>query len=82
MNDLKFLLLNGELSRKRCRGLARHRSKFFEFIDEQLKSEKIEPDLGRAIETEIRVNGEKTTWAFLFDYGLKGKYIFAGSENV
>jgi len=80
MNDLKFLLLNGELPRKRCRGLARHRAKFFEFIDEQLKSEKIEPDLGRAIETEIRVNGEKTTWAFLFDYGLKGKYIFAGGE--
>ena len=80
MNDLKFLLLNNKISRKRCRGLTRYRSNFFEFIDAQLKSEKIEPDLGRAIETEIRVNGEGTEWAFLFDYGLKGKYIFAGSE--
>jgi hypothetical protein len=80
MNNLKFLLLNGELSRKRCRSLASHRADFFEYIDSQLKSEKIEPDLGRAIETEIRVNGEKTAWAFLFDYGLKGKTIFGGFE--
>jgi len=76
MNDLKILLLNGQLSRRRCRGLAKHSTNLYEFIDSQLKSERIEPDLGRAIETEIRVYGEKTAWAFLFDYGLKGKYIF------
>jgi hypothetical protein len=80
MNDLKFILLNDKLSRRRCRSLARHRNDFYRFIDTQLKSERIEPDLGRAIETEIRVNGEKTAWAFLFDYGLKGKTIFGGFE--
>jgi len=78
--DLKFILLNGQISRRRCRGLARHSTDLYQFIDSQLKQERIEPDLGRAIETEIRVNGEKTAWAFLFDYGLKGKTIFGGYE--
>jgi len=79
-NDLKFLLINDQLPRKRCKGLAKHKDDFYEFIDALLKEDRIETEIGRAIETEIRVNGEKTTWAFLFDYGLKGKHIFAGDE--
>ncbi|MGC9001087.1 hypothetical protein [Caldisericum sp.] len=63
-------MLNDKLSRRRCRGLARHRNDFYQFIDAQLKRERIEPDLGRAIETEIGVNCEKTAWAFLFDFGF------------
>jgi len=79
-NDLKFLLMNYQLPRKRCRGLAKHKEDLYEYIDALLKEDKIETEIGRAIETEIRVNGEKTTWAFLFDYGLKGKHIFAEDE--
>jgi len=80
MDNLKFLILNDQLPEKRCKGLAKHKDDFYEFIDTLLKEDRIETDIGRAIETEIRVNGEKTTWAFLFDYGLKGKHIFAGGE--
>jgi len=68
-NDLKFLLINDQLPEKRCKGLAKHKDDFYEFIDTLLKEDRIEIDIGRAIETEIGVNGEKTTWTFLFDYG-------------
>lgn len=77
--NLKFLLLNGELSKKRCRGIARH-THLYKYIDSQLKNERIEFEIGKAIENEIRINGERATWAFIFDYGLKGEYIFSGGE--
>ncbi len=72
--SLKNKILEGKLSSKRCRGLAKHKE-LLEFVDHLLKEEKIDVEIGKAIETEIRVHGEKEIWTYIFDYGLKGKEL-------
>jgi hypothetical protein len=74
--SLKEIMLEGELSSKRCRFLARHKD-LLEFIDYLLKEEKLDIEIGKAIATEIHVHGERETWANIFDYGVKGKDLFA-----
>ncbi len=72
--SLKSEIIKGKISSKRCRGLAKHKE-LLQFIDHLLKTEKIDVSIGKAIETEIRVHGEKETWTYLFDYGIKGKEL-------
>ncbi|MEM3264713.1 MAG: hypothetical protein QXH07_02035 [Thermoplasmata archaeon] len=73
--SLKNDILDGKLSSGRCRGFARHK-KLLNFVSYLIKKDKIDMETAKAIEKEIYLHGEKSTWLEIFDYSIKGKELF------